>query len=168
LIIASNLLQGITRSCGCFQKDDVAARNRTHGLTDSPEYNSWHSMKQRCFDPHHTAYENYGGRGITVCDRWLHSFSAFYTDMGPRPMDSTLDRIDNDRGYEPDNCRWAMRLAQHNNVRRNRVVSFNGQSMTVAQWERQLGFTRDRIGQRIRDGWSIERALTEPVKLRNH
>ncbi|MFB6955481.1 AP2 domain-containing protein [Streptomyces sp. NPDC056309] len=95
------------KSCGCLNSEVSSARSRTHGMRDSSEYAIWTSMKQRCLNPAHRRYENYGGRGITVCPRWQTSFEAFLADMGPRPSkDHTLDRLDNDRGYEPGNVAW--------------------------------------------------------------
>ena len=89
-------------------------------MWESPEHNSWRSMVKRCTYPKATGFKNWGGRGITVCERWLHSFEAFYADMGPRPEGTTLDRRDNDLGYSPDNCRWATRSEQNANQRPRR------------------------------------------------
>jgi hypothetical protein len=106
-----------TRSCGCLR----SGQNRTHGQTLTPEYRSWRAMKQRCLDAGHIGYHNYGGRGITVCDRWRFSFENFYTDMGKRPPETSLDRIDNNGNYEPGNCRWATRIEQGLNRRTTRA-----------------------------------------------
>lgn len=96
-----------------------------HGMFGTPEYNSWASMKDRCGNPNHDYYENYGGRGVTVCAEWSESFSSFYKDMGPRPAGSTLDRIDNGKGYAPGNCKWATRKEQAANRRTRRVNKGN-------------------------------------------
>lgn len=109
---------GNTRSCGCLRVDAVVRRNLTHGMRHTPTYNSWASMIQRTCNPRHPSWKNYGGRGVTVCDRWLHSFEDFLADMGARPPGLSIDRIDNDGNYEPGNCRWATRSQQNSNTRR--------------------------------------------------
>ncbi len=125
-VAGDSLREGHTRSCGCLQRERAKATieiNRppegarfSHGMTESPEYNSWCAMKKRCLNPKTTRYERWGGRGITVCPQWIDSFETFFTDMGERPStDHSLDRKDNDGDYEPGNCRWATSLEQANN-----------------------------------------------------
>lgn len=113
---------GKTKSCGCLQRDTVAAKNRqsrTHGMSKTKTYRVWVAMIQRCTDPNATGYANWGGRGIAVCERWRNSFEAFLADMGERPEGCSIDRIDNDGNYEPGNVRWATALEQTQNRRRN-------------------------------------------------
>lgn len=107
---------GRTRSCGCLQREEVARRSTIHGRSGTPSYTCWWNMIQRCSDPRNKYWLCYGGRGITVCDRWT-VFVHFYADMGDRPPGLTLDRIDNERGYFPGNCRWATPAEQARNKR---------------------------------------------------
>ena len=117
-------------------------------------------MISRCTLPNLTAYRNYGGRGITVCDRWRHSFENFYADMGARPAKMSLDRIDVNGNYEPGNCRWATKAEQSTNTRRNHVIEFAGERLTLGEWEHRLGVRRGIVSSRLQRGWAVELALT--------
>jgi hypothetical protein len=117
IVDAWHLRSGQSQSCGCLQRELTIARSTKHGRSNSPEYYSWQAMKQRCSKPYATSYEYYGARGIRVCERWLNSFSAFYQDMGPRPEGCSVDRINVNDDYRPDNCRWADAKQQRQNRR---------------------------------------------------
>jgi hypothetical protein len=136
---------GRIKSCGCLGKEIRAASRTKHGMTSRefipPEYQSWASMIQRCCNPKSRAFKNYGARGISVCERWRVSFAAFYGDMGARSRGLSLERIDNERGYEPGNCRWATQAEQMQNTRRTRVVEINGLKLSMAEAARALGVT---------------------------
>jgi hypothetical protein len=121
-------------------------------------------MKARCGNPKDKAYYNYGGRGIRVCDAWLHDFSAFIGHIGSRPdPQHTLDRVDNSKGYEPGNVVWATRKEQQRNRRVNRILTYRGKAMCVTAWAEEVGLCKDTIETRLRLGWSTHEALTRPV-----
>jgi len=121
-------------------------------------------MFQRCYNPNGTKYADYGGRGITVCDRWL-KFENFYADMGDRPEGMEIDRFpDNDGNYEPGNCRWATRPEQMRNTRANRMITFQGRTQCLTDWANEIGVGCSTICTRLARGWSLERALTTPGK----
>lgn len=121
-------------------------------------------MKSRCTNPSNRQWADYGGRGITVCQRWADSFEAFLEDMGPRPSAKhQIDRTNNDRGYEPGNCRWVLSKTNNSNKRSNRIIEFQGQARTLTEWARQIGIGEPTLWIRLSDlGWSVERALTTP------
>lgn len=138
--LVDNLRSGYTRSCGCFQREQLRAALVQHDRSGSPEHIVWWGMIERCENPNSTGFHKYGGRGITLCPRWRASFAAFLHDMGPRPSPShTIDRINNDRGYSAKNCRWATAIEQANNRRTSHFVKRNGQRKTIAQWAREMG-----------------------------
>ena len=143
----------------------------THGHSASPAngrrasttYNTWRAMIVRCSDPLCRNYRRYGARGITVCERW-GLFGNFLADMGERPRGTTLDRIDSNGNYEPGNCRWATAKEQARNRQSNRLLAFRGEKRCVTEWAELLGMNLSMIKQRLRYGWTIERALTQPIR----
>lgn len=149
LVRSAMLRRGLTRSCGCLRKDTTRKRMQTHGLSKTPTYQIWAGMMGRCFVNSHSAFERYGGRGITVCDRWL-TFENFLNDMGERPDGLSLDRINNNGSYSPDNCRWTDVHTQLNNRRTSRFLTYQGRTQTHAEWERELGFGIGMIHNRLK------------------
>jgi hypothetical protein len=122
-------------------------------------------MLFRCQNPSAKGYENYGGRGISVCERWK-DFTAFYEDMGDPPSGTSIDRIDNNGNYEPSNCRWATVTEQARNRRTNKILSFRGKDKCIAEWAECLGLTVNAIRNRLRVGWSVEQTLSTPLRGR--
>lgn len=124
IVASSNLRNRHTASCGCYRVQRIKDCNTTHGATRarvfSGAYRSWTSMKRRCTNPNSNRYRHYGARGITICGRWLHSFENFLADMGERPVGTSIERVNNDGNYEPDNCKWATAIEQANNRRASR------------------------------------------------
>lgn len=124
-----------------------------------PRFAIWHGIKDRCFDSRHHAFHRYGGRGVTMCERWRQSFDDFCADVGPRPARMTIDRIDNERGYEPGNVRWATYTEQNRNRSDTRLLTAFGRTQCVAEWATELGISRAAIAGRLRRGWPVEKAL---------
>ena len=152
--------RGDIKSCGCLRLERAVAAVRKHGALRTPEYRIWQTMIRRCIDPKQSSYKNYGARGITVCDRWRQSFVAFLEDVGRRPYPkATIDRIDNDRGYEPGNVRWASRIEQMRNCRTSRLITFQGRTETVLQWSVITGIPYKTIYNRLNKGLPPEEAL---------
>ena len=161
---ANNLKNGHTKSCGCLHLVRIEEVNTKHGHKRtnnvSRVYSTWISMKRRCHSPKCKHYLDYGGRGITVCDRW-QKFENFLEDMGEPWKGMSIDRIDVNGNYELSNCRWATKKEQANNTRRNHLLTLNGRTQTMTQWAEEIGIKSPTLRHRLRAGWSIERALTE-------
>lgn len=160
---------GGSLSCGCLRDEIIAKHGITRASSDfdaKGTYYVWSAMKERCANPNNPRYKDYGGRGITFCERWA-SFKQFLADMGVRPASTTLERKDNNRGYSPDNCKWADRVEQQNNMRSNRRLSLNGRTLTLSQWSLEAGIDKHLLSCRLRRGWTVERALFQPVKHKN-
>jgi hypothetical protein len=159
-----DMRSGNTSSCGCVHSDQLKLRNAKHGMSSRSEYSIWLGMIDRCSRLGHKNYESYGGRNIVVCDRWRESFEAFFSDMGDRPSpEHSIDRIDNDKGYEPENCRWATQSTQVRNSRRMRPLTLNGRTQTMTEWAAELGINYSTIATRLAKGYSHEEALTRPI-----
>ncbi len=163
-----SLAKGASKSCGCWGAEQLSKKMKKHGHATgySPEYRAWHHMRERCYNTNNKRYEDYGGRGIRVCDRWLESFENFLLDMGLRPSkEHSLDRYpDNDGDYEPDNCRWGTRLQQMNGRRNTVFVEHEGEKYSITELAIKLGKSRDWVRARyIRKTGPINRKNIEAV-----
>lgn len=157
-----NLMKGLVTSCGCLQRRITSERSKTHGegtkATETTEHRIWRAMLRRCRNAKCAAFKDYGGRGITVCERWLQ-FSAFLEDMGRRPQGKTLDRENNNGNYEPANCRWADRKTQAINSRHARMFTVNDRTMCLRDWSRETGIPPSTIKRRLGRGLSFPEAI---------
>ena len=148
-----------SRSCGCLKSELASKMLKTHGKSDTPEYKTYRSIKNRCYNISGGDYYRYGGSGIVVCDRWLHSFESFLEDMGLRPTTKhSIDRVDNSKGYSPDNCRWATSFEQI----KNRTVSILHHGELSSEASRRLGGTSSLVRDRLKLGWDINDAFNLP------
>lgn len=144
------LSSGHTKSCGCL-------KSKTHGLSGTKIYEVWRAMKARCLNKNNKFYSSYGGRGISVCNEWL-SFDNFYSDMGDKPKGKSLDRIDNDGDYTPENCRWATCRQQQWNTRATRMITHKGKSFPLKEWARQIGIDPSALRYRLKN-WTLKEAI---------
>lgn len=166
-ILGTSLRRGVSRSCGCLQKERNSITHRTHGMCNTPTWKTWAGIKARCLNPNEPAFKHYGGRGIKVCRKWL-KFEGFYEDMGTRPEGMSIERINNNGNYCKENCKWATQKEQCRNQRSNRKIEFKGRSKPIAQLAEETGINEACVRARIdRHGWSTEDALTVPVGGRN-
>ncbi len=159
------LRNGQTKSCGCLIPELNRKKLLIHGERNprTKEYIAWLGMKSRCYYPQGKYYKNYGGRGITVCGRWLDSYLDFLADVGRAPSPAhTLDRKDNNGNYEPSNVRWATRAQQSNNTRRNHLIRIGDKRLILQEWANESGIDRRVISRRLKRGWSPDRAVYEP------
>lgn len=169
IVIADNIKNGQTTSCGCYHREKAAEMHFKHGGTDTRLYRVWNDMRSRCSCSYDKEYKRYGARGIRVCKEWedFSTFQKWALDNGYRDDvergKCTLDRIDNDGSYCPSNCRWVSVKEQSNNRRSNRYIEYRGECHTTAEWSEILGINRSMLDRRINAlGWSIERAFTTP------
>lgn len=149
------------RSCGCMKAEDKHGHSYRGKRTRT--YSIWCAMRSRCNNPNVPCYSRYGGRGIVVCERWNTDFIYFLEDMGEAPDGMSIDRIDNDKGYCPENCRWATTKEQSRNTRQNRFIEFNGKTQTLVDWSEELNIPYARLSRRLNAlGWDDQKALTTP------
>lgn len=161
LVYATNLVNGHSKSCGCLHLKSL-------GLSKSRIYSIYTGMVNRCYNPNSKEYKNYGGRGISVCEKWLgengsYLFYLWATRHGYKE-NLSIDRIDNNKGYSPDNCRWATLIEQANNKRNNIKLTYNGETKTVKEWSRIVGLKYPTLMNRVKSGWCPEKALFSPLK----
>lgn len=160
---------GAVKSCGCLQKENPGSRKGPdnpkylHGKTNSREYLSWISALSRTTNKKHESYERYGGRGITVCEEWASSFARFLSDMGPRPDGHSLERIDNNKGYFLENCKWATTKEQSRNKSNTVKITINNVEKSLLEWSEISGIPEKTLRSRIKSGWEGERAVFSPV-----
>jgi hypothetical protein len=161
-----DLISGKSCSCGCLRKELTSIRKKHEGTENKRLYNIWKNMRQRCLNPTSPASKNYLKRGIKICDEWMESYTSFYKwalNNGYQD-DLTIDRIDNDGDYCPENCRWVDRGVQARNKRGVNNIAFNGKTQCIAEWAREMGLVDSCLEARLKKGWSIEKALLTPSK----
>jgi hypothetical protein len=165
-VMLNNLTRGMTKSCGCLRKQTTKERRFIHGMSDTSIHNTWMQMIERCENPNNHAYKNYGGRGIYVCIEW-HEFENFYNWAISNGYKEglTIDRIDVDGNYKPNNCRWVDYQTQQRNRRNNRLITYKGKTHCLAEWEDITGIKAGVIAARLdKLNWSVGKALTQPVR----
>lgn len=161
IVVTGSLMKGVTRSCGCLQKETIKEIATIHGNYLLPEYDVWNGIRHRCYNKKHRGYPRYGGRGIGMCDEWKESFEAFYRDMGSRPSpEHSIDRRNNDMGYSKDNCHWATKLEQANNRSSNITYEYRGEVKSLKDWCRYLNLDYNIVRYRIgKYAWTFEEAI---------
>lgn len=175
LVLRKNAVtSGNTKMCKECSNKQLSEKNTIHGMSKTRIYREWAGIIQRCNNPKNTSYERYGAKGVTVCDEWLgeNGFINFYNwamANGYRD-DLTIDRKENNKGYFPENCRWIPLSEQSRNQKTNRKLTYNGKTMTMAEWSREIGINSSSLFGRLKRGWSIEKALSTPpiIEKRKH
>lgn len=163
-VSGTSLRLGLSTSCGCAKPEKLREVNTTHGKSNHPLYRVWANMKARCSHKRNSGFRHYGGRGIRVCERW-HNFQPFYDDnIGDWQPGLTLDRIDNDGDYSPNNCRWATHAAQNRNKRNTVKMTLGNRTRLLIDWAKINGISVEALRRRRRRGWSDKRALTTPTR----
>lgn len=148
-VMGTNLMSGHTKSCGCLNKDIVSKTKSKHRLCNDPSYSIWKGILSRCTNPKSTGFKHYGGRGVAVCER-LVKFENFYSDMGTKPDGMSVERIDNNKGYSPDNCVWATHQDQCRNRRSSNIIEFDGQKKCLTEWAGIIGVHRSTLIERLK------------------
>lgn len=167
---SQNLRNGRTKSCGCVSsRNTIGERSKTHGMAGTTLYAAWEAIKQRCENPNSSSYHRYGAIGRKMYKEWYESYEAFYDYVSKLPnfgeKGYTLDRIDNTKGYEPNNVRWADKITQSNNRRNNHYIEYNGKKQSLSQWAREYSMPFSTLSQRLNKyHWSFEKAITTPTR----
>ena len=170
IILKQSLKLGYTKSCGCLQKERTALvrlNTKKHGLKNTRLYNIFNGIKQRCYNKKDKHFKNYGNRGITMCEEWKNDFKVFYdwsTNNGYNDS-LTIDRIDVNGNYEPNNCRWTTIKEQQRNRTNNRLITYNNETHCVGEWSEKLNLKGSTIYNRINSNWSVEKAFYKPIKF---
>lgn len=160
-VTTAKLRSGHTQSCGCKVVETIAQMNKTYGMSNSRLHYAWGNMKSRCYNPNNRFFKRYGGRGITVCEEWRDSFTAFVDwamENGYRD-NLTIDRIDNNKGYSPNNCRWVTAKVQANNRSTSKVYVIDGTAKSISEWCERYTKKKSTVAYRLNAGWTIEEAL---------
>lgn len=165
VVRANELRSGKTQSCGCLHKQLLSVRVKKHGGRGTRLFSIWKNMKARCYNPKNKKFVIYGGRGITVCEEWVNNYTAFrdWSLSHGYAEHLTIDRIDNDKGYSPENCRWATVLQQARNKQHNHLITYKNETKTLSEWAEQFHIDHRTILRRLELGWSVEEALETPV-----
>ena len=173
VVRADSLKNGSIKSCGCLKREISSKVNTKHKLINCRLYDIWNGMKSRCCTQSCSGYKHYGGRGISVCDEWKNDFMSFYNwamTNGYNPKakkgECTLDRIDHNGNYEPSNCRWITIQEQQRNTSKNTIITYKNETYCISEWSEILGINKNTIFTRIFNGWSVEKALSEPINIK--
>ena len=161
--VGTLLRKGETKSCGCLSKENLEkGRVGTHRMSESVEYRTWLHIKWRCLNKNCPRYKNYGGRRIKMCNDWLESFGNFYKDMGKRPENkSSIDRIDNNKGYYKENCHWATRTEQARNKRNNKMLIYKGETRCLSDWAEKLNMNYNTLYSKLNMGQSVKKVFNK-------
>jgi hypothetical protein len=163
VVLANALRSGLTVSCGCRRQETLTAGRLRHGLSGHSAYKTWKAMISRCYDEADKDYSGYGGRGVLVCDRWLE-LESFIADVGEKPRGQSLERMDNSKGYSPENCRWATPREQGANKRNNNILKIGGVEIHLADVARKFGLTETTIARRLAAGMTGDQIVSVPVR----
>lgn len=166
MVLGYHLKSGHTKSCGCLSPETTAKNHKKHGLYYTRLHTTWVNMKSRCYNCKDERYSSYGERGIAVCDEWRDNLNEFYNWAMANGYsdDLTIDRIDVNGDYCPENCRWIPMAEQSRNRRINRFLTHNGKTMLISDWAKETGIGRTTIDARLKRGWSVEKTLNTPTK----